>query len=122
MTRFRGKPAFREKPPFGDKLREECGVFGVRTEGAAAAPLAHLGLYALQHRGQESAGIATFDGARTHLVKDMGLVANVFTPDRLALLPGSTGIGHVRYSTMGSASLENAQPFVEESPWGALAL
>jgi len=105
-----------------DKLREECGVFGIRTEGAPAAPLAHLGLYALQHRGQESAGIATFDGARTHLVKDMGLVAAVFTPNRLETLSGATGIGHVRYSTMGSASLENAQPFLEQSPWGTLAL
>src|SRR5207302_662457 len=105
-----------------DKLREECGVFGVRTEGAPAAPLAHLGLYALQHRGQESAGIATFDGARTHLVKDMGLVAAVFTPNRLETLSGATGIGRVRYSRMGSASLENAQPFLEQSPWGTLAL
>ncbi len=105
-----------------DKLREECGVFGIRMASGAAAPLAHLGLYALQHRGQESAGIATFDGTRTHLVKDMGLVANVFTPERLASLPGCVGIGHVRYSTMGSASIENAQPFVEPTPWGMLAL
>ena len=67
-----------------DGLHEECGVFGIRTDNRAAAPLAHLGLYALQHRGQESAGIATFDGTRTHLVKDMGLVANIFTPERLS--------------------------------------
>src|SRR5438309_5849041 len=66
--------------PFGDKLREECGVFGIRTAGAGAAAYVHLGLYALQHRGQESAGIATFDGAKTHLVKDMGLVGTIFTP------------------------------------------
>ena len=110
------------QPPMADKLREECGVFGIRTGGAAAAPFVHLGLYALQHRGQESAGIATFDGRQTHLVKDMGLVANVFTPERLASLPGSTGIGHVRYSTMGSASRENAQPFLEHSRWGTVAL
>jgi amidophosphoribosyltransferase len=108
--------------PGGNKLREECGVFGIRTPGGAAAPLVHLGLYALQHRGQESAGIATFDGDRLHLVKDMGLVANVFTPERLATLRGSVGIGHVRYSTMGSASIENAQPFLEQTPWGILAL
>jgi amidophosphoribosyltransferase len=108
--------------PGGDKLREECGVFGIRTDGGAAAPLVHLGLYALQHRGQESAGIATFDGAETRLVKEMGLVANVFTPERLARLPGSAGIGHVRYSTMGSASIENAQPFLEPTRWGILAL
>ncbi len=105
-----------------DGLREECGVFGIRTEGAAAAPLVHLGLYALQHRGQESAGIAAFDGERTNLVKDMGLVANVFTTDRLATLRGRIGVGHVRYSTMGSASIENAQPFLEQTPWGVLAL
>jgi amidophosphoribosyltransferase len=104
-----------------DKLREECGVFGVRL-GGRAAPLIHLGLYALQHRGQESAGIATFDAGRVHLEKDMGLVANVFTPERLGRLPGGVGIGHVRYSTMGSASLANAQPFLEETRWGTLAL
>lgn len=108
--------------PWKDGLREECGVFGIRTEGRAAAPLAHLGLYALQHRGQESAGIAAFDGARTHLVKNMGLVANVFTPERLAALPGRVAVGHVRYSTMGSASIENAQPFLEQTRWGVLAL
>ena len=104
-----------------DKLREECGVFGIRTRGAAA-PFVHLGLYALQHRGQESAGIATFDGGATHIAKAMGLVATVFTPERLAALQGSIGIGHVRYSTMGGASLENAQPFLEPTPWGTLAL
>jgi amidophosphoribosyltransferase len=104
-----------------DKLREECGVFGIRTEGQAA-PFVHLGLYALQHRGQESAGIATFDGERLHLVKAMGLVAQVFPPERLAELTGGTGIGHVRYSTMGGARVENAQPFLEPTPWGMLAL
>ncbi len=103
------------------KLREECGVFGIRT-AEAAVPYVHLGLYALQHRGQESAGIATFDGDRVHLVKEMGLVAHVFTPERLAALPGPVGIGHVRYSTMGGARLENAQPFLEPTPWGTLAL
>ncbi len=111
-----------------DKLREECGVFGIRTSGTAAphawaaAPFVHLGLYALQHRGQESAGIATFDGDRVHLTKEMGLVANIFTPERLAALAGPIGIGHVRYSTMGGARLENAQPFLEPTPWGTLAL
>lgn len=104
-----------------DKRREECGVFGIRTEGAAA-PVVHLGLYALQHRGQESCGIATFDGERVHLVKEMGLVAQVFTSERLAALAGGVGVGHVRYSTMGGARLENAQPFLEPTPWGTLAL
>jgi amidophosphoribosyltransferase len=104
-----------------DKPHEECGVFGIRTE-AAAAPYVHLGLYALQHRGQESAGIATFDGERVHLTREMGLVAQIFTPERLRALPGAVGIGHVRYSTMGGARLENAQPFLEQTPWGTLAL
>ena len=104
-----------------DKLREECGVFGIRTE-ESAAPLVHLGLYSLQHRGQESAGIATFDGRGVHIVKAMGLVAQIFTPERVAALPGSMGVGHVRYSTMGGARLENAQPFLEPTPWGTLAL
>ena len=105
-----------------DKRREECGVFGIRTGGAPAAPYAHLGLYALQHRGQESAGIATFDGRETHLHKAMGLVAQVFSPERLAGLAGGIGVGHVRYSTMGGARLENAQPFLEPTRWGTLAL
>jgi amidophosphoribosyltransferase len=105
-----------------DKLREECGVFGIWTHGAPAAAYAHLGLYALQHRGQESAGIATYDGAETHLVKDMGLVAQIFTRERLATLPGRVGVGHVRYSTMGGARLANAQPFLETTRWGTLAL
>jgi amidophosphoribosyltransferase len=105
-----------------DKLREECGVFGTRTGGAPAAPYIHLGLYALQHRGQESAGIATYDGGETHLVKEMGLVSQIFSPERLASLFGRVGIGHVRYSTMGGARLENAQPFLEATPWGTLAL
>jgi amidophosphoribosyltransferase len=104
-----------------DKLREECGVFGIRTE-ESAAPLVHMGLYALQHRGQESAGIATFDGCGVHIVKAMGLVSQVFTPERVAALPGPMGVGHVRYSTMGGARLENAQPFLEPTPWGTLAL
>lgn len=104
-----------------DKLREECGVFGIRTD-AEAAPYVHLGLYALQHRGQESAGIATFDGRRVRVVKAMGLVAQVFTPERLRELSGGVGVGHVRYSTMGGARLENAQPFLEPTPWGTLAL
>jgi amidophosphoribosyltransferase len=108
-----------------DKLHEECGVFGIGIHDGpseSAAPYVHLGLYALQHRGQESAGIATFDGERVHLVKDMGLVANIFTPERLSALSGRTGIGHVRYSTMGGARLENAQPFLEPTPWGTLAV
>ncbi len=105
-----------------DKLREECGVLGLRTAGEPAAPLAHLGLYALQHRGQESAGLATSDGKRTWLKKGMGLVSQVFDMAAVATLPGSLAVGHVRYSTMGSARIENAQPLQVASPWGPLVL
>jgi len=105
-----------------DILREECGVFGVRSAEGPAAPIVHLGLYSLQHRGQESAGIATSDIQRVHLHKGMGLVSEVFKLDKIATLPGHLGVGHVRYSTMGSARLENAQPLVVPSPWGSLAL
>src|SRR5256712_7311344 len=84
--------------------------------------MGHLGLYALQHRGQESAGIATSDGVRLWHHRGMGLVFQVFDADRIARLPGPLAIGHVRYSTMGSVRLENAQPLVVPSPWGPLAL
>jgi len=103
--------------------KEECGVSGVIcTDGAEAAPLVHIALYALQHRGQESAGIASGDGTRTWLHKGMGLVSQVFDGERIAALPGHLAIGHVRYSTMGSARIENAQPLLVSSPWGPLAL
>jgi amidophosphoribosyltransferase len=84
--------------------------------------MAHLGLYALQHRGQESAGIASSDGVRLWHHRGMGLVFQVFDPERIARLPGQLAVGHVRYSTMGSAKLENAQPLMVPSPWGPLAL
>jgi len=105
-----------------DRLREECGVFGVYSVEGPAAPIVHLGLISLQHRGQESAGIAASDGQRVHLHRGMGLVSEVFNPDKIATLPGFLGVGHVRYSTMGSARIENAQPLVVPSPWGSLAL
>src|SRR3990170_4531509 len=105
-----------------DVLREECGVIGISLSSGAAAPLAHLGLFALQHRGQESAGIASSDGTRTWLHKGMGLVSQVFDGERIAALPGGLAIGHVRYSTMGSARIENAQPLLVSSPWGPIAL
>ncbi|MCS7234945.1 MAG: amidophosphoribosyltransferase [Armatimonadota bacterium] len=104
-----------------DGPREECGVFGIAWPGRTVAPLVYLGLLALQHRGQESAGIATWGEGGLHLHKGMGLVSRVFD-DRLSALPGSVGIGHVRYSTMGSAVLENAQPVAVPSPWGTLAV
>ncbi len=107
--------------PWEDGLREECGVFGLSYPGRPAAPLVYLGLVALQHRGQESAGIATADAEGLHVHKGMGLASQVFG-ERLEALPGSVGIGHVRYSTMGSAVLANAQPVVVPSPWGLLAV
>ncbi|MDR5697835.1 MAG: amidophosphoribosyltransferase [Armatimonadota bacterium] len=105
-----------------DKPREECGVFGISVPGRQAAPYVHLGLLALQHRGQESAGIATCDAGGMHVHKGMGLVAQVFDEARLGAMPGSFGVGHVRYSTMGSAVLANAQPVVVPSRWGAIAV
>jgi amidophosphoribosyltransferase len=92
------------------------------TDGTAAAPLVHVALYALQHRGQESAGLAAFDGAEVRLHRGMGLVAQVFDAARVAALPGAVAIGHVRYATMGSARLENAQPIVASSAWGPVAI
>ena len=94
-----------------DRFREECGVMGVAGH-PEAANLTYLGLYALQHRGQESAGIVTRDGGETHIQKGMGLVADVFSQDVLAALPGRIAIGHVRYSTAGASNLRNAQPFL----------
>ncbi|MFI5054253.1 MAG: amidophosphoribosyltransferase, partial [Acidimicrobiia bacterium] len=87
-----------------------CGVFGVYAPGEEVAHLTYLGLYALQHRGQESAGIAVSDGQTITVSKDMGLVTQVFDERRLAPLDGHLAIGHVRYSTTGSSSWRNAQP------------
>jgi amidophosphoribosyltransferase len=91
-------------------LGEACGVFGVYAPGQPVATLTYHGLYALQHRGQESAGIATSDGNTVTVVKDMGLVTQVFDERRLAPLDGHLAIGHVRYSTTGSSNWRNAQP------------
>jgi amidophosphoribosyltransferase len=104
-----------------DKFREECGVFGIHGH-PEAANLAYLGLYALQHRGQESAGIATADGARLRVSRDMGYVADVFTADGLASLKGSAAIGHVRYSTAGESRLQNAQPLLIDCAHGQIAV
>jgi amidophosphoribosyltransferase len=93
-----------------DKFHEECGVVAVFGH-PEAAKLAYLGLYAMQHRGQESAGICTSDGTRVHMCKSMGHVADIFTSAALAELPGSLAIGHTRYSTAGDTVLLNAQPF-----------
>ena len=134
--------------PMFDKFREECGVFGVLNH-KDAANLVYLGLYALQHRGQESAGIATLSidstpsetnigisGGTTgtgerlidvakpqiHVEKDMGHVADIFTQDRLARLPGDRALGHVRYSTAGGSLLCNAQPIVAATNKGPIAI
>src|SRR5688572_26814821 len=92
------------------QLGHACGVFGVYAPGAPVSHLTYLGLYALQHRGQESAGIAVSDGETITVVKDMGLVTQVFDERQLAPLVGHLAIGHVRYSTTGSSSWRNAQP------------
>ena len=103
-------------------FRDECGVFGV-CDSQDAANLAYLGLYALQHRGQESAGIATLDdNGKVHIEREMGYVADVFDEARLSRLPGRTAIGHVRYSTAGGSLLINAQPIVFATGRGPLAL
>ncbi|HYO82496.1 MAG TPA: amidophosphoribosyltransferase [Bryobacteraceae bacterium] len=95
---------------FDDKLHEECGVFAIYGH-PEAANLTYLGLHALQHRGQESAGISSFDGREIHTFKSMGHVADIFTPTVLAELPGEQAIGHTRYSTAGDTVINNAQPF-----------
>ena len=106
-----------------DSPHEECGVLGISTpHGEGVAQLAFFGLYALQHRGQEAAGIAVSDGQRARLHKENGLVSQVFTPERLAPLVGYHGIGHTRYSTTGGSASRNAQPFLVESMHGPLAV
>ncbi len=102
--------------------REACGVFGVLARGRAVAHLTFDGLYALQHRGQESAGMAVSDGQDMVVVKDMGLVTNVFNDYRLAGLQGHLAIGHTRYSTTGSSTWHNAQPVYRTAGNSAFAL
>src|SRR5438552_4008847 len=97
-------------PVRDDAPRDFCGVFGVYAPGKPVAELTYAGLYALQHRGQESAGLAVSDGDTITVVKDMGLVTNAFDGRTLAPLQGHLAIGHVRYSTTGSSTWENAQP------------
>jgi amidophosphoribosyltransferase len=104
-----------------DRFREECGVFGIWNH-PEAANLTYLGLYALQHRGQESAGIAATDGHAFHVEKAMGWVADVFHRERLRRLPGTAAIGHVRYSTAGTSTLKNAQPISASLAGGPVAI
>ena len=91
-------------------MKEACGVFGVYAPGKAVAQLTFDGLYALQHRGQESAGMAVSDGETITAVKDMGLVTTVFNERTVSCLPGDLAIGHTRYSTTGASTWRNAQP------------
>lgn len=104
-----------------DKLKEECGIFGIYGH-PEAANLTYLGLYALQHRGQEGAGIVTSDGSKLHSHKEMGLVADIFGEDVIRRLPGSSAIGHVRYSTAGESHLKNVQPILVDYARGPLAV
>src|SRR5919205_2337044 len=104
-----------------DKFREECGVFGIFGH-PEAANLAYLGLHALQHRGQEAAGIVSSDGEKLYAHRVMGLVQAGFTPTDLAALPGDRAIGHVRYSTAGGSHLRNAQPFAVDYARGSIAV
>src|SRR5207237_1117314 len=106
--------------PF-DKFREECGVVAVYAHPEAET-LAYLGLHALQHRGQESAGIVTSNGLTLNTHKAMGLVADIFTEETLARLRGTLAIGHTRYSTAGDSALLNAQPIMVQSNKGMMAL
>ena len=102
--------------------QDACGVFGVWAPQEEVAKLTFYGLYALQHRGQESAGIAASDGERILIYKDMGLVSQVFTETDLAGLTGDLAIGHCRYSTTGSSTWVNAQPTLRPTKYGTLAL
>src|SRR3954462_7820106 len=106
----------------GDTLREECGVFGIYGH-ADAAPITALGLHALQHRGQEAAGIVSYDGARFHSERRLGLVGDAFSKrEVIDRLPGHVAVGHVRYSTTGATILRNVQPLFAELNAGGFAV
>ena len=104
-----------------DHFHDQCGVFGAHGH-AEAANITYLGLYALQHRGQESAGIVSCDGRKHHVHRAMGLVADIFSERKLSKLPGRHAIGHVRYSTSGESQLTNAQPFCATTDAGPVAI
>src|SRR3990167_9345569 len=104
-----------------DEVKDHCGVFGIFGHDKAAE-LTYLGLFAIQHRGEESAGIVTSNFGKLHSHKGMGLVGDIFTPGVLGKLPGRSAIGHVRYSTTGSSTLANAQPFMVEYSRGSVAV
>ncbi len=104
-----------------DKFRDECGVVAIY-QHPEAETLAYLGLHALQHRGQESAGIVSSDGMSLHIHKSMGLVADIFTEKKLSRIRGTLAIGHTRYSTAGDSAILNAQPIMVQSNKGMIAL
>ena len=99
-----------------------CGVFGIRAPERDVSRLAYFGLFALQHRGQESAGIAVSDGGRLTVLREMGLVAHVFDEQQLQALPGEVAIGHTRYSTTGANKWSNAQPHIHHGSARTIAL
>jgi amidophosphoribosyltransferase len=105
-----------------ESWKDKCGVFGVYAPGEDVARITFYGIFALQHRGQESAGIATGDGKTLHVRTGMGLVSQVFDEEDLSYLPGHMAIGHTRYSTTGSSLAANAQPIIIEGPAGQIAL
>lgn len=105
-----------------DRPREACGIFGIYAAGRDVARLTFFGLYALQHRGQESAGIATCDGKSAYIHKEMGLVSQVFNEDNLNPLKGHLAIGHNRYSTTGSSHVRNVQPYLIDTIYGPLGV
>jgi amidophosphoribosyltransferase len=107
-----------------DKLKDECGIFGIwgADPQVEAANFTYLGLHALQHRGQEAAGIVSTDGETLHVHRDMGHVADIFNAEVIARLKGGAAIGHVRYSTTGASHVKNAQPFAVEYAGGAVAV
>lgn len=122
MTPLDGR-APHESDPVGDpKPREECGVFGVWAPGEEVAKLTYYGLFALQHRGQESAGMSVSNGDRIMVFKDMGLVSHVFDENTLNSLTGHLAIGHTRYSTTGASVWKNAQPTYRATSYGGVAL
>jgi amidophosphoribosyltransferase len=104
-----------------DHFQDECGVVGVAGH-PEAANIAYLALYALQHRGQESTGIATMESGEHRVHRAMGMVADVYSEKTLAKLPGRSAVGHVRYSTAGGSQLRNAQPFCATTDGGPVAI
>ncbi len=104
-----------------DQFHEECGVFGIFNH-AEAANMAYLGLHALQHRGQEGAGIVSSDGQTLHSERGVGLVGEIFTRDRIALLPGNMALGHNRYSTAGGSHIKNVQPLLVDYALGQMSV